>query len=552
MRCSPGLTGLLGAAAVAIGIRRHRPTRPAVWWLFGASILATSVPQDLSPTASTQGPLYAAQGALTALGTIGATAAPLLLVRMRAGRRDREGALDSLMLGLAIAVVLRQLLMSADQHTTAMPPSLVIGLTLVAGLTVAAGMRLIFLAPRAPTAWLLFGAAICGQIIGVLMALANGTGDQIPTHAYVIAGLTRLLVGAAALHPSMALLTRPEERRPGTPYGRLVVLCTALPACILAVFIEAGPGMATSFAGIAVLAVAVMVLVRLANLLREREKARRLQEHTVRIGTQAFDETDEELLLQQVADALAGALDAVVIVRTATVLVQAPRGRPHDHDDTAIQIPLGGGISGSITVSRPRPFTPDERNCADTVGIIVTGALRRGRSEAAVRHAAVHDSLTGLPNRELLVHRLEQALAKDEPYRVALLFIDLDGFKAVNDRLGHLAGDRVLVEAAARMRHAVRANDFLARFAGDEFVVLTTQECDVGRLAERLRVDMAEPFHLDVGTATIGASVGVALHDGSETADQLLRRADLAMYAVKHGRQRVAVAADIDTALPTG
>jgi diguanylate cyclase (GGDEF)-like protein len=471
---------------------------------------------------------------------------------MRAGRRDREGALDSLILGLAIAVVLRQLLISADQHSTAMPPGLVIALTLIAGLTVAAGMRLIFLAPGAPSAWLLFGAAVFGQVIGVLMALANGAGGQIPTQAYVVAGLTRLLVGAAALHPSMAVLTRPDERRPGMPYGRLVVLCTALPACVLAVFIEAGAGMATSFAGIGVLAVAVLVLVRLASLLMEREGVRRLQEHTVRIGAQAFDETDEELLLQRAADALAGALDAVVLVRTATVLVQAPHGHPHDVDDTAMQVPLGGGIGGSITVSRARPFTPDERNCADTVGVILTGALRRGRSEAAVRHAAVHDALTGLPNRELLVDRLEQALAKEEPGRVALLFIDLDGFKAVNDRLGHLAGDRVLVEAADRMRRAVRADDLLARFAGDEFVVLTTPESDVQRLAERLRAGMAEPFHLDVGTATIGASVGVAVHDGAETAEQLLRRADVAMYAVKRGRRRVDVPADIGTALPAG
>jgi diguanylate cyclase (GGDEF)-like protein len=217
-----------------------------------------------------------------------------------------------------------------------------------------------------------------------------------------------------------------------------------------------------------------------------------------------------------------------------------------------LRVPLGGEDGGAIVVGRPRPFTPDEHNCVDTVGVILTGALRRGRSEAAVRHAAVHDGLTGLPNRELLVQRLEETLATaDGPEPVALLFIDLDGFKAVNDRFGHLAGDHVLVEAAARMRAVVREGDFLARFAGDEFALLTTRGSDAGQLAERLRATVAEPFHLDAGTAVIGASIGVAVHDGSESGQHLLSRSDVAMYVSKrHGRDRRPESAGVHAASP--
>lgn len=531
------LTGVLSVAAVAAGVRRYRPARPAVWWIFAASIAATALPQDLSPAADADGTGYALLGAVTAVGTLGATVAPLLLVRMRAGRRDREGAIDSLILGLAITLVLRQVLLAGHQHVTSVPPLLVAVLTVVAGVTVAAGIRLVFLAPRAPSAWLLLGAAVSGQVIGVLMALANTDGGRIPSAAYLVAGLTRLLVGAAALHPSMATLTRPARNRPGMPYGRLLLLCAALPACVLAVFVEAGFAMATSFAGIGVIAVVVLVLIRLAGLLREREQARRLQEETARIGARAIDEADEDVLLRRTADAVASALDAAVVVETATRTVRAGTA---PGDGGTLRLPLDGEDGGAIEVRRGRPLTADEHNCVETVAVILTGALRRGRSEAAVRHAALHDGLTGLPNRDLLARRLAEALAAPASARVALLFVDLDGFKGVNDRFGHLAGDRVLVEAAARMRAVVPGGDLLARFAGDEFVLLTSAAADLGALAGRLRAEVARPYPLESGTAVIGASVGVAVHDGAESGEHLLRRADAAMYGVKRSRPRPA------------
>ncbi|MDB5963297.1 MAG: sensor-containing diguanylate cyclase/phosphodiesterase [Massilia sp.] len=149
------------------------------------------------------------------------------------------------------------------------------------------------------------------------------------------------------------------------------------------------------------------------------------------------------------------------------------------------------------------------------------------------------DALTGLPNRLLLQERLERALgrARADRRQVALAFIDLDGFKGINDDLGHLAGDEVLVMMASRLQKALRESDTLARFGGDEFVAVLTDVQDqamLSNLITRLMAAAREPLMLAQRTVRLSASVGVSLfpRDG-DTAQALLRRADEAMYAAK-------------------
>jgi diguanylate cyclase (GGDEF)-like protein len=160
---------------------------------------------------------------------------------------------------------------------------------------------------------------------------------------------------------------------------------------------------------------------------------------------------------------------------------------------------------------------------------------------------AYHDGLTGLPNRALFIERLEQAVrqrsAAEHP--PAVLFLDLDRFKAVNDAQGHAAGDALLVEAAARLRAAVRAGDTVARFGGDEFAALVHSDPQ-GKaarvVAERLHAALIRPYRLGVGCFVVGASVGVAFWRPECTATQLLRQADLAMYEAKNdGKGRVVI-----------
>jgi diguanylate cyclase (GGDEF)-like protein/PAS domain S-box-containing protein len=162
--------------------------------------------------------------------------------------------------------------------------------------------------------------------------------------------------------------------------------------------------------------------------------------------------------------------------------------------------------------------------------------------EEQLRHRAFHDPLTQLPNRALLLDRIEQAMAR-ERRTVALLFVDLDDFKVVNDTLGHAAGDALLTAVAARLRGCLRSADTAARLGGDEFALLLEEVVDPAegdRVAGRVLDTMRRPFSLHGEPVHVTVSVGlVTAAAGTLTVDELLRRADFAMYAAKHnGKSR--------------
>lgn len=161
------------------------------------------------------------------------------------------------------------------------------------------------------------------------------------------------------------------------------------------------------------------------------------------------------------------------------------------------------------------------------------------KAEAELEHLATHDALTGLPNRLMFHDRLSHALsiAKREKNQMAVLFVDLDGFKSVNDSFGHACGDEFLRNMGTRMSSVIREGDTLARISGDEFGVVLEKQTIPGeaeRVAHRLLEVISAPVPLAAGEASVTASIGVALFpaDG-ETADELIRLADEAMYVVK-------------------
>jgi diguanylate cyclase (GGDEF)-like protein/PAS domain S-box-containing protein len=195
----------------------------------------------------------------------------------------------------------------------------------------------------------------------------------------------------------------------------------------------------------------------------------------------------------------------------------------------------------------PRSFAAGDVDFLQALANVLADALERQAIEDAIRDRAVHDPLTGLPNRVLFVDRLEHALSRlgRQDSLAAILFLDLDHFKLVNDSLGHHVGDELLTAAAPRLKQALRSSDTVARFGGDEFGILLediASERDAIETAERIAAIFARPFVLSGSEHFVTTSIGIALAHGGEQADELIRDADAAMYRAKdRGRARYEV-----------
>jgi diguanylate cyclase (GGDEF)-like protein len=185
---------------------------------------------------------------------------------------------------------------------------------------------------------------------------------------------------------------------------------------------------------------------------------------------------------------------------------------------------VGWGLWKHTFVDGPEPYYVTQ--CLDV--------SRRKQAENELAFRAHHDPLTGLPNRTQFVEQLEATLEQDE--RVAVMFIDVDDFKLINDSLGHGAGDRLLIAVGDRLRRVIRPGDVLARFGGDEFSVCLSDVADeraAQRAAERVSATLRAPFLLDGQQRFITGSIGIKMADGRATAEELLADADAAMYRAK-------------------
>jgi diguanylate cyclase (GGDEF)-like protein/PAS domain S-box-containing protein len=198
-----------------------------------------------------------------------------------------------------------------------------------------------------------------------------------------------------------------------------------------------------------------------------------------------------------------------------------------------------------------RPFSDLDGNFGGFIGA-ASDITDRKRMETELRYQALHDPLTSLPNRSLLMDRISRAQERAQRHpesRFALVFIDLDRFKVINDSLGHLVGDRLLASCGARLNEAVRGLDTLARFGGDEFIVLLEEVGSLGetiKIVKRIRDKLKFPFVIDDKELWVTASFGIVLGGSRPVrAEELLRNANIAMYdAKKLGRGRFKVFSD--------
>jgi diguanylate cyclase (GGDEF)-like protein/PAS domain S-box-containing protein len=283
------------------------------------------------------------------------------------------------------------------------------------------------------------------------------------------------------------------------------------------------------------------LLLAIGRDISERRAAEARLRAVAALGERALAGADLDELAADAAERLRETLPlrrAEVRVANGDVLVFGG-----DAGTTEVRVELGA--DDELVASLDRTIDEEESAFLRAIATILGTALARLRTEERMRHEALHDPLTGLANRTLLRDRLEHALARSarEPQPTGVLFIDLDNFKAVNDRFGHAVGDAVLAELAGRLRSVVRPADTVARLGGDEFIVVCEAVDRDSAVALGRRMEEAIRRPLDVGGTEheLSASIGIAL--GREDPEALLARADAAVYRAKAaGRGRVEVA----------
>jgi diguanylate cyclase len=227
----------------------------------------------------------------------------------------------------------------------------------------------------------------------------------------------------------------------------------------------------------------------------------------------------------------------VPLAKVETALDQSEKVEVHIQEAAADLVAVNDALANEV----------DERRQLKDQLTESDAALSQSRAnERRARHRALHDPTTGLPNLTLFYDRLSNALAQADrhAWRLAVMFIDLDDFKVVNDTLGHDAGDRVLQVVARRLQAVVRAGDTVSRRSGDEFLVLMLEAKDqpnVTAFAARIADSVAEPYAVDGVKISVRASIGTALYpEHGRSAQELLKHADAAMYLTKKQKTEVA------------
>jgi diguanylate cyclase (GGDEF)-like protein len=269
------------------------------------------------------------------------------------------------------------------------------------------------------------------------------------------------------------------------------------------------------------------------------ERSLRQQAAVARLGRLALEGEDLRDLVEEAVAVSRAALGRNV----AATILPSVDGRRFEAGGAlagACEITIGPGPSrlGFLHVEALPTLTADEAAFLQATANVLADAIERLKAEEDMRHQALHDPLTGLPNRTLLADRLTHALRRaTRRGSVAVLFLDLDQFKLINDSRGHRAGDELLCTVAARLSAVMRPGDTVARFGGDEFCIVCEdieETLEVTGIAKRVIDELSRPYALATGEHYATASVGIALAEGpARPAEDLIREADAAMYRAK-------------------
>ena len=554
-RITPLIT-ISAVIAVVEGMRRHRPERRTAWLLVAGGLALCAIPSLVGR------PMLAV---LYMLGELLVVAALVVFVRDRGGWPDRATAIDATIISVAFAglnwlYLLGPFASAARVNGIATVWGSVASAVDVA--LVALGSIMLLGAVRRCRAAHLLALGLTALIASHLLFMwfSVHTGHRSTN----LDGLAWVLfvgaLGAAALHPSMRMLTEPMARADQalTP-ARLAIFALASILAPAVAIVHAFLG-EPHRAAISIVSgvIFLLVLLRVGDLVRVHDE---LAEETLRTRFEA-----------RLGALVRNSSDAVAIVDAEGTLVytspaalslvgltdEASREDTcwdyvHPDDQAAVRRFLAGlapGASGGIEFRVPHASGEWRHVETLATNLLGDGAVdgivlntrdvtERKALERRLVHQATHDTLTGLPNRMLLRDRLEQALARRLRTQapLAVIFIDLDDFKNVNDTLGHAAGDTVLKEVARRLDACLRGSDTATRLGGDEFAVLVDDLADESQavaIAERILAEVAKPLCVAERTIRPEGSLGIAFAaDGRDTADALLRDADAAMYLAK-------------------
>ncbi len=563
-----GCYELLSAAtvvAIVVGVRWHRPAMRLPWLLFAAAQLlyfAADVTfytyhellHDVRFPAPADG-LYLAHYPLFVAGL-------LLLLRRRSPGRDRDGLLDALIITTGIGLLAWVFVLGPYVRTAEL--SLAVRLVSLAYpvmdlLVVAVAARLaISGGARPPAYWLLLASllVLLGADGWYALAVLHGTYQ---TGQLLDAGwlLSYVGWGAAALHPSMRALSEPGQpvaaRLSRARLAALAAAALVAPAVLLvqSVLGEAIDGPVIAGASALLFGLTLLRMRSLAGqAATQAERARLLHRLAAIIDASpvAIVELDRDSRVQlwnpaaeriygwQPEEVLGQPHPASLEPGWPAVQPTAARGQGHATAHLELRQHRRDGTPIEVELSTAPLQTPS----GEPAGMIGVAAdiTDRKRLAEQLRHQALHDPLTDLANRALFYDRLEHALARLDRHDglLAVLLLDLDGFKTVNDTLGHQVGDQLLALVAERLRTTVRPADTIARLGGDEFVVLVEDAsgpADAVAATQRLLQALAAPISVASRDIQVRASVGIAIAASGAQPGDLVRDADVAMYQAK-------------------
>jgi diguanylate cyclase (GGDEF)-like protein/PAS domain S-box-containing protein len=577
------LIGGASVAALIVGARRNSRRSRLPWYVLavgqGLFVVSDVLASNYERLFGSAMPFPSVADAFHLVFYPFLVAGMLLLIRERREHRDRGGLIDALIVTLALATLLWVYLIAPyvdDQALSLLRRLASIGYPLMDILVLGVVARVAAGCHRREPA---FAFIVSAAVVLLLSDAIHGwrlldggyeTGG-VPDTGWAI---YYTLLGTAALHPSMRLLSTPGPEFDGhLTRARLALLaCASLTVPLVIVVREALHEPLDLYVLIGASAVMfALVLLRMAGIVRRNEE---LALQTAALTEEAVHQRSEARL----SSLIRNSSDVICIVgedadvRYVSPSVEQTFGYT---PDALASVPLTGIVHpdevqrvlsflASIALQSAAQYSIAEfrvrhhRQCWRDVEALGTNLLadeaiagivvnirdisERKAFQAELEHQAFHDTLTALPNRALFRNRVEHALAGQRRDRlpVAVLFLDVDDFKNINDGLGHAAGDRVLQEVGMRPEDCMRPVDTAARLGGDEFAILigdTESELQAIEIAHRVMEALEASMTLDGRDVTIATSVGIAFSDrgmvSGADADELLRNADAAMYMAK-------------------